>query len=196
LARLVNRGGQATGLVKVRWTLDGEEIGHGSHSSIPAGQAASLTLWPLDWVPTPGRHTLRFTADIENAVAESDEANNTVEIEVDVPGLPDLKVRGIHFTAPPRAGALTTAVARLVNRGRSATGIFNVKWFLDGVQVGYGSHASLAPGAVSSDNVRFDWTPAPGAHRLRFEADVGDHVVESREDNNAHTARVRVPRAR
>jgi hypothetical protein len=196
VARLVNRGGQATGLVKVRWFLDGVQVGHGSHSSIPAGQAASRTRWPLDWVPTPGRHTLRFSADIENAVAESDELNNSVEMEVNVPGLPDLKVRGISFTSPPRAGVRTTAIARLVNRGQSASGIFNVKWFLDGVQVGYGSHASLAPGAVSSDNVRFDWTPTPGTHRLRFEADVDGHVSESKETNNAYTVKVRVPRSR
>jgi subtilase family serine protease len=81
-------------------------------------------------------------------------------------------------------------VARLANVGRAPSGGFNVKWFLDGAQVGYGSHTSLAPGQISHGNVRFDWRPTRGRHTLRFEADVDDQVQESDETNNAATVTV------
>src|SRR4030067_654435 len=64
-----------------------------------------------------------------------------------------------HAPPPPRAGGRPPAVARPPNPGRAPSGVFNVKWFLDGAQVGYGSHASLAPRQGSSGNVRFHRTP-------------------------------------
>ena len=105
----------------------------------------------------------------------------------------DLKVSGISFTSPPTLGVRTTAIASLANVGRTSSGVFNVKWYLNGVQVGYGLHESLAPGQTSNGNVRFDWTPTAGAHRLRFEADVDDHVTESDETNNAIEGTINVP---
>ena len=82
---------------------------------------------------------------------------------------PDLEVSDISFSPAPVAGVQTVATARLVNEGTASSGAFNVKWFLDGVQVGYGGHTSLAPGEVSSGNVRYDWTPTAGQHTLRWE---------------------------
>jgi subtilase family serine protease len=125
---------------------------------------------------------------VDGQVAELREDNNGASVTVLLRA--DLEVSGISFTSPPIAGRRTTAVARLANVGRAPSGVFNVKWFLDGAQVGYGSHASLAPGQVSGGNVRFDWTPTPGSHTLRFEADVDRQVVELREDNNRASVRV------
>jgi subtilase family serine protease len=76
-------------------------------------------------------------------------------------------------------------VAQLSNVGTAASGGFNVKWYLNGVQVGYGYHAPLAAGQVSNGNIRFDWTPPPGTHTLRFVADVDGQVAESNESNNS-----------
>jgi hypothetical protein len=109
-----------------------------------------------------------------------------------VQGRPDLKVSSITFSTPPKAAVLTTAFAWLSNVGQVASGKFSVKWFLDGVQVGYGYHTSLAPGQVSTDNVRFDWTPTLGVHTLRFEADVDKEVAESNENNNKYQKTVTV----
>ena len=106
---------------------------------------------------------------------------------------PDLQVSGINFTVIPRVGVRTTAIAQLANVGQSPSGVFNVKWFVNGGQVGYGSHGSLAPGEVSSGNVRFDWTPpTPGTYTLRFQADVDGHVGESNESNNGFDRTVTV----
>lgn len=71
-----------------------------------------------------------------------------------------------------------------------------MRWRLDGVEIAAGSHAPLGAGQVSTDNVTLFWTPSsPGTHRLRFEADTGDFVIEHNETNNAFEARISVAAA-
>jgi spore germination protein YaaH len=105
-------------------------------------------------------------------------------------GRADLEVSGIDFASPPMPGVRTTAVARLTNVGRAPSGVFNVKWFLDGEPVAASSHTSLGPGEVSNGNIRFDWTPTPGVHTLRFDADVDNQALERNEGNNSATVTV------
>jgi subtilase family serine protease len=187
-ARLANVGRAPSGSFKVRWWLDGQE--HLTVTYANGLDPGQRTLDGFNWTPTAGVHTLRFEADVDDQVPELNEGNNSATVTVRV--LADLEVSGITFTSTPRVGVRTTAVARLANVGRASSGVFNVKWFLDGVQVGYGSHASLAPGEVSTGNVRFGWTPTPGRHRLRFQADVDNQVRELNERNNDATVTVQV----
>src|SRR5690606_16168765 len=117
-------------------------------------------------------------ADVDGEVQELVETNNEVEQEVRVGPLPELVVDDITLAAPPVSGVANVAAARLRNLGPAASGEFNVKWFVDGVQVGFGRHAPLASGETSTDNVQLNWTPASaGAHVLRYEADVDAEVV-------------------
>jgi hypothetical protein len=103
----------------------------------------------------------------------------------------DLGVSNIKFYEPyttneitPQAGNAVTAFAVLKNNGGQETGIFNVKWFLDGQEVGYGSHASLKPGEVSDGNIRYNWQVTAGSHTFSFVADCDNHVGETNEENN------------
>ena len=124
----------------------------------------------------------------------NDEASS---LKVLPPEKADLVASGIKFYKPgypetPEnevshliAGELVTCKAILTNRGGLDTGDFNVKWYMDGQEVGYGGHTNLAPNETSEDNVRFDWTPTQGRHTVRFDADVDDQVAESNEDNNS-----------
>lgn len=185
VARLTNEGTAASGTFAVKWYVDGAQVGYGGHGSLAPGETSSGNV-RFYWTPTKGVHTLRFVADVNQQVQEIDEGNNSTTIAVTVPGPPDLKVSGITFTSAPKAGEQTVAVAQLSNVGESASGAFAVKWFLDGVQVGYGGHSSLGPGQVSSGNVKFYYTPTPGLHKLRFVADTDGHVKESNESNNSY----------
>jgi PKD repeat protein len=139
------------------------------------------------WSPMDtGRHTIRFEADVNGMVQESNESNNAVELEVKVGPLPDLVVEDITLDPPPITGLPSVATARLRNAGPADSPAFNVRWFVDGVLAGAGRHAPLPSGAVSTDNVRFTWTPpSAGPHTLRFEADYDDQVVEGDDANNA-----------
>ncbi len=93
----------------------------------------------------------------------------------------------------PQAGKTVTAFAILKNKGDQETGVFNIKWFLDGQEVGYGSHANLKPGEVSNYNVRYDWQVTTGNHILKFVADCDNHVIESDEGNNSFETTINIP---
>jgi subtilase family serine protease len=154
----------------------------------------------FDWTPTAGSHTLRFNADCDNHVSESNESNNSIEKGVTIAGQPDLVVTDIKFYRPqtetevtPVAGQLVTCKAILKNQGNASTGVFNVKWFLDNAQVGYGSHSNLDIGQTSNDNVRFDWTPrTKGKYTITFVSDCDNHAKESNENNNSYTKTVSI----
>ena len=88
VAEVVNLGGEASGWVKMKWFLDGVEVGSGRLSSLSSGPLSTGNFWTLDWTPTPGEHTLRFSADVDNTVEESDETNNSFEVTVDVSAPP------------------------------------------------------------------------------------------------------------
>lgn len=79
------------------------------------------------------------------------------------------------------------------NDGSSESGVFNVKWRVDGREVGaYGSHASVGGNSMVLDgNSQFDWTfDEPGTYKVEFVVDVDDQVAESDESDNAGTATV------
>ncbi|HET8647689.1 MAG TPA: peptidoglycan DD-metalloendopeptidase family protein, partial [Vicinamibacteria bacterium] len=109
----------------------------------------------------------------------------------------NLYVSDLTFSLPPAIGVATTATATLRNTGTVASGGFNIKWFVDDltdnsppVQVGYGFHDSLAAGATSNGNVRFNWTPAqcfdpPCTYSVEYVADVDGQVLEGNETDNS-----------
>ncbi len=183
-AHISNVGWRVSGEFKVKWFLDNVLVASGTHESLVPGEASTSATRRFDWTPTLGKHTLQFVVDVDGEVTEANEINNSARVTVNVKNPPDLKVSGITFTSTPKVGVRTTAVADLANVGETPTGKFNVGWYLNGVQVGYGMHESLAPGEVSNGNVRLEWIPTPGKHKLRFVADVEGYVAESNESNN------------
>ena len=193
VAQLSNVGQTASGSFAVKWFLDGVQVGYGGHASLAPGEVSSGNV-RFDWTPTAGQHTLQFVADVNSQVGESNESNNSASVAVNIPEPPNLKVSAITlFPSTAVVGTQLTATAHLQNVGGTASGAFNVKWFRNGVQVGYGRHVSLAPGQVSADNVRFSWTPtSAGTYTLQFVADVDAEVREGNENDNSRTITVTV----
>ena len=195
-AILKNQGDASTGVFNVKWYLDSSQVGLGSHKSLAPGETSNDNV-RFDWTPTVGRHGFYFAADCYRQVSESNEENNNFSKSVTVADnrKPDLVVTGIKFynssgqeVTDLIAGQKVTCKAILRNQGSVSTGRgFNVKWHLDGTQVGYGSHTALAAGATSDGNVRYDWMiPTAGSHTLKFTADCDNHISESNEDNNLY----------
>jgi parallel beta-helix repeat protein len=194
LATLSNVGETSSGAFRMKWEhrspTGATEESYSPPQSLEAGGNVEI---PLEWTPglgSGGAHTFRALADPDGDVRELDETNNSRDFAQTVHYV-DLEVRGITFTSPPTVGAPTTAVAQLINVGDVSSGGFNVKWFLDGIQVGYGYHDSLAPGELSYGNVKFNWVASPGTHTLQFVADVDGMISENDERNNAARVRVR-----
>jgi hypothetical protein len=186
-ARLRNGGQAASGPFNVRWLVDGVQVATGGHDSLDAGQTSSGNVHFAWTPPTSGVHTLRFEADYDAHVAETNDGNNGAEATFDFGSgpRPDLLAQAIELSTTPVGGQPTTAHAVLRNAGQAASGPFNVRWLVDGAQVAAGGHVSLDPGQTSTGNVNFTWTPpATGVHTLRFEADYDLHVTETEEGNN------------
>lgn len=61
---------------KIKWFLDGKEVKYASHDKLAAGQASNDPSVYFEWTPTIGNHILRFFADSDNEVPESNERNN------------------------------------------------------------------------------------------------------------------------
>jgi subtilase family serine protease/PKD repeat protein len=194
-ARLTNVGNSATGIFNIKWFLDGQEVGYGSHAPLGPGQTSSDNVF-LRWTPSSSSFLVRYDADVDRFVSESDERDNSYQalyLNGTRQSLADLIVQDLSFNNSPRVGVETIVTATLRNGGSASSGGFNIRWFLDGQEVGYGGHSSLAPGQTSGDNVRFFWTPSStGSHRIRYEADVDGHVVESNEINGTFEESVTV----
>ena len=84
--------------------------------------------------------------------------------------------------------------AGVTNAGDADAGEFNIKWLINGTQVGYGGHIGVAAGATeTNDNSEYIWTPdLPGTYTIRYEVDTDQHIAESDETNNAAEMRVAV----
>lgn len=77
----------------------------------------------------------------------------------------------------------------VANTGEASSGIFNVKWLVDGQEVGaYGLHESLEAGETKLDgNSAYSWVAELGEHSITFIVDVDNHVDELYETNNEIT---------
>jgi surface antigen len=108
----------------------------------------------------------------------------------------DLTPTAITFdSATPETGTNVHFDSGLQNLGDASTDVFNIKWFVDGQEVGaYGSHAGVAANTTVLDgNSQFEWTfTRPGTHAVTFAVDVDGHVAESDEANNSETVQVEI----
>lgn len=77
-AHVINKGDSASGAFGWRWIFDGQVVDSGQEPNLSAGAeftAAYDWAWETEW----DDHTIAFEVDYDNAIAESCEANNTVE---------------------------------------------------------------------------------------------------------------------
>ncbi|MFI6904486.1 cutinase family protein [Nonomuraea sp. NPDC050394] len=109
---------------------------------------------------------------------------------------PDLTPTAITFSGGAiRTGHSVQFDSGIRNLGDQAASVFNIKWYVDGQEVGaYGSHAGVAgKTTVMNGNSQFAWKfGEPGSHSVRFTVDADDHISETDERNNSRTVTVRV----
>lgn len=109
---------------------------------------------------------------------------------------PDLEPTAITLdNAALVAGHTVHFDSGITNSGDADSGVFNIKWFVDGKDVGaYGSHAGVPKNTtVMNGNSQFDWTfDSPGSHLVTFTVDVDNHINESNENNNSRSVTLEV----
>jgi hypothetical protein len=111
-----------------------------------------------------------------------------------VRALPDLSPTAILYNSADLVPGRTVFFdSGVQNAGVQGTGVFNIRWFVDGVSLGYGSHEGVpANSTVLNGNSQFSWVATEGAHTITFAVDVDNHVVESDESNNTRSVTVTV----
>lgn len=199
-ATLVNQGQAESGSWDLTLTADGAEIpgsaaftAAATQPSLPPGE--SVTIQRL-WTPTAaGTYTIEVTADSNGGVQEENEGNNvrTKTVQVVEEPQPDLRPTAILYTpADVYPGNVVRFDSGVRNDGTVASPDFNIRWLVDGQDVGAtGRHLGVpARSTLKNDNSEFYWTVLPGRHTIAFLLDYDHQVPESNEVNNRATVAV------
>jgi hypothetical protein len=191
---VTNDGPTDSGAFNVRWSVDGVQVGAGGHESVPANSTLMGGNSLYVWTAVAGTHTIRFEVDSDNMVMERNESNNAAEITVTAVELADLLPTPITYTPSLiRAGDMVTFDSGVTNAGNADVYFFDVKWYVDGVLVGYGGHSGVpAKSTVMDGNSSYLWHAVEGTHTVRFVVDPENYVPEEDEENNATETSVTV----
>jgi subtilase family serine protease len=172
----------------------------GVHVALAAGAAYSGTFHSSGAIPA-GMNYLTFKIDWGNAIAESDETNNTRALLV----RPDLRFTAAAVTGPSATGGFAYSYT-IVNQGTvavpdlynvsiqnfySANTIFNDAGDAAAGGSILGVHVALAAGATYSGTFYSSGSLPAGMNYLTFKIDWGDFVTESNEGNNTRALLVR-----
>ncbi len=193
---VTNDGNTAAEDVVVRFMIDGLRVG-GDKTIASLGPGETTTVTSDAWESVEGDHDASATADPEDAINETDEANNTATDTLTVePDEPDLVVTDISpDPADPEAGQNVTFTATVENQGHTAAGNSTLVFQVNGTQLGEPVNVSgLGPGE-SVQVTSVNWTASNGSHQLAAIADHGENVTEANEENNVRTETLAVGQA-
>ncbi|MBU4222890.1 MAG: carboxypeptidase regulatory-like domain-containing protein [Euryarchaeota archaeon] len=174
--------GNTTRDIRTTFFIDNISIGYKSISGLASGSSATIT---QTWSATPGEHKIKAMVDSNLLVAESNENNNTMELNLTRVDLADLVVSSLSWTPSNFSdGGVVTFTAAINNTGiGNTTRGFYTRFFIDGVSIGDQYLSGIASG--SSRNVIQTWTATPGEHIIKAEVDIQKQVIESDEINNS-----------
>jgi len=143
---------------------------------------SDFALWP----DSPGYSSLKegdVTVKINAMFGDQPGPIRTITIKL---GQADFRPTQITYNpASIRVGDTVFFDSGIENTGYIPTGLFNIKWFVDDVEVGYGSHGGVPNNSVvMNGNSQYTWVAAEGSHTIKFIVDADNHIKESDETNN------------
>jgi hypothetical protein len=176
--------------VTQRALLDGSLMCSGSNSGSPG---FSYTAWCLSgWTATAGSHTLQWDFDYGNAVAETNENNNSAAKSFAPAGLDIAATRAYLRTAPnggtevdpPAVGQTVYLHGDYQVTGSGSAVNVTQRALLDGSLMCSGS-SSASPGLNYTVWCVGGWAATAGSHTLQWDFDYGNTVGETNENNNS-----------
>ncbi|MBN2736702.1 MAG: hypothetical protein JXR70_06950 [Spirochaetales bacterium] len=181
---VLNNSDVESGRFNIAWYVDGQRLGYGNHRSVPARSIDTEGNSDFTWTVLKGAHSISFVVDEDNEIDENDETNNSVSVDISL--LADLEPLAITYAGDiPEPGETLRLESAIANNGTVDSSAFNIAWYVDDVQLGYGSHEAVPAGETdSTGNSFFDYTVEEGEHEIRFVVDSDDEVEESDESNN------------
>lgn len=189
-----NKGKEGTGVFNIKWYVNDIECGYGSHDNVPGKTTVMNGNSQFTWTPTyAGEYTIKFVVDCDNHVYEKDEENNSTWIKFKI--LPDLEPTEITFSKKDmKVGEPIFFDSGIINSGNAPTGVFNIRWYINNMDCGYGSHADIdANTTVMDGNSQCAWTPTKtGKYTMKFVVDCDNHFYEKNEENNTRSVTFRI----
>ena len=185
-----NAGTANSGSFYVKWSVNGVEVSRSSHLGIVAGKSRLDDNASLLYVfPKAGTYTVSVEVDCNRQITESNEINNFSETKVIVVSpSTDLEPTAITASATTniKKGQRITFDSGVKNNGAVDSGAFAVKWLVNNIQSGYGSHANVpANTTVMNGNSQFEYTfNSTGTYTITYQVDADNAVGESNENNN------------
>ena len=189
--QIADIGTASAGTTTTSYAIDGVVKG----SFVTAGLAAGATSTGSGLVSTTGlsvgTHTLTVLADANNAVVESNEANNqnSFIFSVTAPTSADLIVSSLNTNASSvLQGTMLGFTYQIADIGTAAAAASTTSYAIDGVVKGSFATSSLAAGGFSLGSGSISTAGlSAGAHTLTLMADANNIVAESNESNNAYS---------
>lgn len=181
---VINQGGETAGNFNVEIKADDVLLNTFSGVSLAGGQQAVLT---FSTNFTAGNHAITVNADAGNAVAESDEANNsgTTNLAVASGSTPaDVQITGVSIPPDLSAGETAQMTVTVKNAGTTAAGNVVIKLYDNNIQIGNDIIIAELSGGQSTV-IQFSYAfISGGQHTVKAVADPGNLVAESDEANN------------
>ena len=184
-ATLSNVGaGTTTRPFAVQFEIDAVSLGTVVVSGgVPAGGSLRVS---QTWAAVAGDHVVGVTADANDDVPESNEANNRTDQALPSIPYPDLTAAGLEWTPGSFGDGDTVALtAYVLNIGSgTTTRSFDVSFRVDGVPIGTAVVAGGLPPAATTTAIVL-WIATPGQHTVLATVDASGEVPESNEANNS-----------
>ena len=110
--------------------------------------------------------------------------------------LPDLVPKEIVYDeASLKKGTTIFFDSGILNDGDAPSDGFNIKWFVNGEELGYGGHQGIQAGSVDMTyNSQFYWKPtSSGTYKIEFVVDCDEFIPEEDESNNTVSVTITIP---
>jgi subtilase family serine protease len=178
-AIIKNQGGGQSQSALASLNIDGSPVTVKDLPEIAAAGSAPVT---FDWTTTAGKHKIKVTADTSNRVTESDETNNTKEIDF-ATLTPDLVIQDIGWLMQnPLADDKVDFTVNIKNQGTGNAGACKLKYTVDNLPAIWENIAAIPAGgsAVCS----FSFLLKAGSQTVNATIDSYDKINELDETNN------------
>ena len=206
---VINNGTATAGSFSISLYVDGVLKQSWGSGSLPVNNYALVQDYSIGSL-SAGTHTVSITADSGNAVAESDETDNSYTKTITVGGssLPNLapyqpagwsdKIvvstgTGTSTDSSPLMATNTLYVDWAVtNNGNSVATNFSTSLYVDGVLQTSWNTTTLNPSAYTSVSDYSIGSLSLGSHTVTITTDSGNSVVESSESDNTYTKNITI----
>jgi subtilase family serine protease len=174
-----NQGETSASSTLLTCYLDDAILDTESVEELQPGIVSTVT---FTWTATGGTHTVKATADVNGALPETDETNNTATYSLTTLAA-DLVVQTITWSPanPSRGDSITISIV-IQNQGTYESKYSNINFLIDGATRGITEIEAIDPGSSLTKTIT--WITLSGEHIFTAIVDEANTTKESNEANN------------